>query len=91
MSTAEGACFLADVKCTQLLSFHLLLGLNLYSFEYVSSLQHNVVAHFDSVLRFFVAAIRHVKTEKPALRFAKGNLSTLEVFIDGFLSQYADF
>lgn len=76
--------FWLTLKCTRLPSFHLLLGLDLHGFEYVSSLQHNVVAHFNSVLRFFVAAIRHVQTGKPAVQFAKSNLSTLEVFVEGF-------
>lgn len=84
-SPAAGACLWLTLKYTQLPSFHLLLGLNLHSFEYVSSLQHNVVAHFYYVLRFIVSAIRHVRTDNPALRFAESKLLTFEVFLVGFL------
>lgn len=74
-------------KCTKLPSLHLLLGLNLDSFEYVSSLEHNVVSHFDSVLRFFVSAIRHVQAEN-RLPDSEGKAVNIRLLFSGSFFRY---
>lgn len=43
--------------------FHLLLRLNLHSFEYVPTFQHNIVSFFDCVLRVIISVVRHSKKQ----------------------------